>query len=269
MKRYSVASGFRAVADHRGLLRALTQREVEVRYRGTVLGLMWAVVYPLTMLAVYTFLFGVIFKARWPGTADLPDFVLMLYCGLVTYSIVSETLTRAPVAVLSQPNYVKKVVFPLELLPLSHLGAALVNAAIGFGLLVVFVLVQKHSLSPSGLTVPLVVAPLALLVAGLAWFLSAIGVFFRDIGQVINVVMTMLLSLSPVFYPVSAAPEFVQRLIYLNPLTYPIEEVRRVLVLGYWPQWDMWALYTVIAALIAASGLWVFQNTRAAFADVV
>lgn len=257
------------MADNHGLLRALTRREVEVRYRGTLLGVMWAVANPLTMLAIYTFLFGVIFKARWPGRADLPDFVLMLYCGLVTFTIFSETLTRAPMAVFSQPNYVKKVVFPLELLPLSHLGAALVNAGISFVLLVIFVLVQHHTVAITALAIPLIVAPMALTLAGLAWFLSAIGVFFRDIGQLINIAMTMLMTLSPVFYPVSAAPDLVQSVIYLNPLTYPIEEVRRVLIMGLWPDWWTWSAYTAASAVIAVAGLWVFQNTRPAFADVV
>ena len=266
---HTVGSGVRTLIGNHGLLRALTRREVEVRYRGTVLGVAWAILYPLTMLAVYTFLFGLVFKARWPGTSDLPDFVLMLYCGLITYNIVTETLTRAPLAISSQPNYVKKVVFPLELLPLSHLGAALVNAAIGFVLLVLFVVVQKQTLAPTSITVPLVLAPLVVMVAGAAWLLASLGVFFRDIGQIINLAMTMLMAFSPVFYPVSAAPEFIRRIIYLNPLTYPIEEVRRVLVLGQWPEWSAWLLYTAAAVVVALSGLWAFQNTRRAFADVV
>lgn len=269
MKRHALTSGVRSLVDNQGLLRALTRREVELRYRGTVLGMAWAILYPLTMLAVYTFLFGLVFSARWPGTSNLPDFVLMLYCGLITYGIVNETLTRAPSAISSQPNYVKKVVFPLELLPLSHLGAALVNATIGFALLVLFIIVKKHALEPTGITVPLVLAPLTLMIAGVAWSVAALGVFFRDIGQVMNVAMTMLMSFSPVFYPVSAAPVFVRRFMYLNPLTYPIEEVRRVLVLGYWPDWNAWLLYTGAAVVIALAGLWVFQNTRSAFADVV
>ena len=269
MKRHTVRSALRTVADNHGLLRALTRREVEVRYRGTMLGLLWAVAYPLTMLAIYTFLFGVIFKARWPDRPNLPDFVLMVYCGLVTYTIFSETLTRAPTAVFSQPNYVKKVVFPLELLPLSQLGVALVNAAISFAILLLFVLVQHQAIAPSAIALPLVIAPMILALAGLAWLVSAIGVFFRDIGQVINIAMTMLISLSPVFYPVSAAPEFVQSIIYLNPLTYPIEEIRRVLIVGVWPDWWTWSAYTAASILVALAGLWVFQNTRPAFADVV
>src|SRR5262245_5820706 len=190
MKQHSVASGLHAVTANRGLLRSLTMRDIEVRYRGTVLGLLWTLVYPLAMLAIYTFLFGIVFKARWPGVANLPDFILMLYCGLLTFNLTSETLTRAPAAVLSQPNYVKKVVFPLELLPLSQLGAALFNALVGFALLIVFVLIQKHDLALSGVTLPIILAPLAIMLSGCAWSLAALGVFFRDINQIIGILMT-------------------------------------------------------------------------------
>ena len=269
MKRHNVASGFRTVAANHGLLRSLTMRDIEVRYRGTVLGLLWAVIYPLTMLAIYTFLFGIVFKARWPGLADLPDFVLMLYCGLLTFNLASETISRAPTAVLSQPNYVKKVVFPLELLPLSQLGAALFNALVGFALLVVFLLIQKQALAVSGLALPIVLAPLAIMLAGVAWCLSALGVFFRDVSQIVGILMTILMVMSPVFYPVSAAPERVRTVMYLNPLTYPIEEVRGVLVLGVWPHLLPWMVYALISCLVAAAGLWLFQHTRSAFADVV
>lgn len=269
MKRHDVASGVRSIVANRGLLRSLTVREIEGRYRGTLLGTLWAVVYPLVMLAVYTFLFGVIFKARWPGLGELNDFVLMLYCGLIAHGVLSETVTRSSSAVVSQPGYVKKVVFPLELLPLSHLGVALFNAAIGFGLLVIFLLAQTRALSPTGLLTPVIIAPLLLMVAGFAWFLAAIGVFFRDIGQIINLVMTMMLSFSPVFYPVSSAPPAFQKVMYLNPLTYPIEELRTVLVLGGWPDWSMWAAYSAVSLTTAVAGLWVFQRTRSAFADVV
>ena len=224
MKHHSVGSGFRAVVANRGLLTSLTRRDIEVRHRGTVLGILWVVVLPLAMLAIYTFLFGIVFKARWPGRADLPDFILMLYCGLLTFNFVSETLTRAPAAVLSQPNYVKKVVFPLELLPLSQLASALFNAMVGFAVLVAFLLVEKRHFAASGLALPLVLAPLAVMMAGFAWFLAAVGVFFRDTSQIIGVFMSMLMVLSPVFYPVSAAPARIQKLIYLNPLTYPLRK---------------------------------------------
>jgi lipopolysaccharide transport system permease protein len=221
------------------------------------------------MLAVYAFVFGGIFNARWGNGGDMKDFTLMLYCGLIMHGLFSETLTRSPTAVLSNPSYVKKVVFPLELLPFSHLASALFNALVGLGLLCIFLLIQLHSIPVTALFVPLVLVPLLLLTSGLAWFLAAIGVFFRDVGQMIGVVMSVLLFLSPVFYPASSAPALAQKLIYLNPLTYPIEELRAVLIIGHQPDWSNWVAYVAVSVVVAIGGLWVFQLSRPAFADVI
>lgn len=269
MTRFSLASGIRSLYTNRSLLRSLVIRDIQTRYRGTILGFLWAVIYPLMMLAVYAFVFGGIFNARWGSGGDMKDFVLMLYCGLIMYGLFSETLTRSPTAVLSNPSYVKKVVFPLELLPFSHLASALFNALVGLGLLCIFLLIQLHSIPVTALFVPLVLVPLLLLTSGLAWFLAAIGVFFRDVGQMIGVAMSALLFLSPVFYPASSAPSLAQKLIYLNPLTYPIEELRAVLILGVQPDWLHWLAYFTVAILVAIAGLLIFQKTRPAFADVI
>lgn len=252
----------------RTLLWSLVVRDIQSRYRGTMLGFLWAVIFPLLMLAVYAFVFGGVFNARW-GTGGMEDFVLMLYCGLIVHSVFSETLSRSPSAILSNPSYVKKVVFPLELLPVSHLASAVFNALISLGLLGVLVLIQHQSIPLTASYVPLVLAPLLMLTVGLAWLLASIGVFFRDIGQLIGVIMSMLLFLSPVFYPASSAPLVAQKLIYLSPLTYPIEELRAVLILGTHPDWGHWFAYLAVSSIVAISGLWVFQMSRPAFADVI
>jgi lipopolysaccharide transport system permease protein len=197
----------------------------------------------------------------------MKDFVLMLYCGLIVHAIVSETLSRSPTAILSNPSYVKKVVFPLELLPISHLASALFNAAIGLLMLSVFVLIQHQVIPYTAVYVPLILLPLLLLTAGLAWLLAALGVFFRDIGQMIGVVMSVLMFLSPVFYPASAVPAVAQNL--LNPLTFPMEQLRAVLILGCQLDWLHWAVYFGVAMLVALSGMWIFQKARPAFADVI
>jgi lipopolysaccharide transport system permease protein len=269
MKRHDLSSGVRGVTGHLGLLRALIARDIEARYRGTALGLTWSILSPLMMLAVYTFLFGVVFRARWQGGGGMIDFILMLHCGLITYGLFSETLMRAPGAVVSQPNFVKKVVFPLELLPLSQLGAATFNAAVGLILLLIFLVVTGHGLPWTSVLVPALVLPFVMIVAGLAWLVAALGVFFRDIAHLINLFLTMMLSLSPVFYPVSATPAIVQPLMHVNPLTFPIEELRRVLLIGDVPSLAHWAIYWAMAVVTALLGLWVFQYTRSAFADVV
>jgi lipopolysaccharide transport system permease protein len=267
--RFSLTSGFRSLYANRGLLRALVIRDIQTRYRGTMLGFVWALVYPLMMLAVYAFVFGGVFNARWGSGGGIKDFVQMLYCGLIVHGVFSDTLSRSPTAVLANPNYVKKVVFPLELLPVSHLAAAVFNALIGLCLLCLFLLIQRHTLPVTALLAPLVFVPLLVLTAGLAWFLATIGVFFRDVGQMIGVIMSVLLFLSPVFYPASSVPALAQKLIYLNPLTYPIEELRAVLILDAQLDWLYWLAYTGVATLIAVAGLWVFQKTRPAFADVI
>lgn len=234
-----------------------------------MLGFVWALVYPLMMLAVYAFVFGGVFNVRWGGQGEMKDFVQMLYCGLIVHGLFSDTLTRAPTAVLSNPSYVKKVVFPLELLPAVHLASALFNTAIGLVLLSLFLLFWQHSVSATALLAPLILAPLVLMTAGFAWILAAFGVFFRDIAQIVGVVMTVLLFLSPVFYPVSSAPALAQNLIHLNPLTYPIEELRNVFILGLLPDWSSWGVFTLVSLAAVTIGLWVFQRARPAFADVV
>lgn len=269
MNKYSITSGIRSLYANRSLLCSIVIRDIETRYRGTMLGFLWVVLYPLMMLAVYAFVFGGVFNARWGSGGGMKDFVLMLYCGLIVHALFSETLTRSPAAVLSNPSYVKKVVFPLELLPISHLASAIFNALIGLGLLCIFLLIQYQSIPPTALYVPLVFIPLLLLTAGLAWFLAAIGVFFRDVGQMIGMAMSVLLFLSPVFYPASSAPALAQKLIYLNPLTYPIEELRAVLILGNQPDWSHWGAYFSVSIVVAIGGLWVFQKSRPAFADVI
>jgi lipopolysaccharide transport system permease protein len=221
------------------------------------------------MLSVYAFVFGGVFNSRWGGVGEMKDFVLMLYCGLITYGILSETLTRSPTAILANPGYVKKVLFPLELLPICQLASALLNAIIGLGMLSIFLLVLNHKIPITALFVPMVLFPLVVLTAGLAAFLAAVGVFFRDIGQIIGVLMSVLLFLGPIFYPASSAPALAQKLIYLNPLTFPIEELRAVLILGIPPNWVHWSIYLMISVLVAISGFWIFQKSRPAFADVI
>jgi lipopolysaccharide transport system permease protein len=232
-------------------------------------GFTWAIFYPLIMLSVYTFVFAGVFKARWGGSGNMKDFVLMMYCGLIVHAIVSETLSRSPSAILSNPSYVKKVVFPLELLPICHLASAMFNAVIGLALLCVFLLLQHLAIPYTAAYVPLVLMPLLLLTAGLAWLLAALGVFFRDIGQIIGVAMSVLFFLSPVFYPASAVPELAQQLLYLNPLTFPMEELRAVLIHGHQPDWWHWVVYFGVAIVVALLGMWLFQKTRPAFADVI
>lgn len=269
MKNFSVKFQLKTIYMHRDLLRSLVRREIEVKYRGSSLGKLWVLILPLMMLGVYTFVFGTVYGSRWGGSPDLSDFVPMLYCGLIVHSIFAETVGKSPSLITNNPNYVKKVIFPLEMLPLSSLVTSLFNAAVSFSLLLLLILLLKGGLHWTLLTTPLIVLPLALYAIGIAWLVAALGVFFRDIEQIIGVLMSMLLFLSPVFYSVDSAPRLARAMLKFNPLTYPIEEVRNVVLMGRLPSCQQWLLQMLFGFMVAWLGLYVFERLRPAFADVV
>ena len=257
--------------QHRSLIVQLTRRDVSGRYRGSLLGLAWSLLHPLLLLLVYSFVFSVVFKARWDGPAadSHAAFSLVLFAGLIVHGLFADVVNRAPRLILENVSYVKRVVFPLEILPWVALGSALFHFCISLAVLLAGQLLLTHSLSLTALALPLVVAPLVFVIIGCAWFLAAVGVYLRDIGQAIGLLTTVMLFLSPTFYPLSALPESARTLLYLNPLTFVIEQGRQVLLFGHWPHWGGLALYLVIGLLIAWGGFWWFQRTRRGFADVV
>lgn len=259
-----------ALHPHWGLFRQLLRREIGLRYRGSVLGLTWSFVLPLVMLAIYTYVFGVLFQLRWQPQAQEStlDFALTLFAGLIVFNFFAEVFTRAPGLVIAQPNYVKKVVFPLTLIPLVATVAALFHAAMGLGILVL-ALTLTGRWSWWVLALPLAWLPLCAFVAGLAWFLAALGVYVRDTAQVVGPAVSALLFLSPVFYPASALPEVVQQWLWLNPLSVPIEATRSLTLGAQAPDWGALCVYGVCALGIGWLGWWWFEKTRSGFADVL
>lgn len=252
----------------------MIKREVIGRYRGSFLGLLWAFVNPILMLAIYTFVFGVVFKVRLDSqNADLYDdkftFALLLFTGLILFNLFSECLSRAPGLILANVNYVKKVIFPLEILPLVSLGSALFHAGISFVVLLTFILLIDHPIHWTLICLPIIVLPLLLLIMGLSWILASIGVYVRDIGQFIGLILTMLLFMSPIFYPASALPESVRDYLFLNPLTFVIEQARAVTLYGQLPDWSGLVIYYMLASIVAWAGLMWFMRTRKGFADVL
>lgn len=265
----TVSGGFRNLLRHRRLLGTLIARDLRVKYRDTFIGFWWMLLHPLLMLSTYALVFGVIFGSRWQNKGTAGDFVLLLFCGLILYGLFSDTINRCTTAIRSQPNFVKKVVFPLEILPVVLLGSALFSALVNVAILLVLSLIVNFGIAPTAVFLPLVIMPMIILLAGLAWGIAALGVFFPDLGQIINFLTSLLLFLSPVFFPVSAAPKIVQPFLMLNPITFPIEEARNVVLLGQYPNWGGHAAYLLIACTVAFVGLWIFQRSRSAFADVV
>lgn len=255
---------------NRSLISQMTKREVIGRYRGSVMGLAWSFFNPVLMLAVYTFVFSEIFSARWVGVdTSKGGFAILLFVGMIVHGLFAECANRAPSLVMSNSNYVKKVVFPLEILPVITLGSALFHSCISLVVLVIAQLLITHTLFWTALLFPLILVPLILGTLGISWFLASLGVYLRDVGHVITVLTTVLLFLSPVLYPVAALPEVYRPWLQMNPLTYIIEESRSVLLFGNLPHWDSLGIAIAIGAVIAAMGFWFFQKTRKGFADVI
>ena len=247
----------------------MVKREIVGRYRGSFLGLLWSFFNPVLMLAVYTFVFSIVFQARWgQGSNDKYEFALVLFAGLIVFNLFSECISRSTGLILGNVNYVKKVIFPLEILPWVTLGSALFHAGISLGVLVIFQLLVA-SVPWTILLLPVVILPLLLLIMGVSWWLASIGVFIRDVGQFVGMLLTVLMFMSPIFYPVSALPESVRGWLFLNPLTFIIEQARDVVIWGKLPDWGGLALYTLVAIMAAWAGLFWFQKTRKGFADVL
>lgn len=255
---------------NRSLILALTKREVVGRYRGSFLGIFWSFFNPLFMLAVFTFVFSVVFKARWGGgSGSKTEFALVLFAGLIVFNLFAECINRAPGLILANVNYVKKVIFPLEILPWVALGSAMFHAIISLGVWLgayVFFFGLPHV---TALFLPLIFLPLALFIIGLSWILASLGVYLRDVSQFVGILTTVLMFLSPIFYPVTALPEAYRSFLLLNPLMPAIEQTRNVLFWGKFSDLGMLGGYFLVSSCIAWLGFAWFQKTRKGFADVL
>lgn len=272
MQRFSISPREMFASQWRNfsLAKTLIKREVVGRYRGSMLGLFWSFLNPVFMLVVYTFVFSVVFKARWnAGSDSKTEFALVLFAGLLVFNLFAECVNRAPALILSNSNYVKKVVFPLEILPGVAMGAAFFHTLVSLIVWMVFYLVFFGLPNLTALLFPIVLLPLLFFTMGVSWFLASLGVYLRDAGQFIGIITTALLFLSPIFYPITALPEAYQPYLLLNPLTLVIEQARGVLIWGQQPDGVLYGGYLVASVLIAWLGFAWFQKTRKGFADVL
>ncbi|WP_217426874.1 ABC transporter permease [Klebsiella oxytoca] len=257
---------------NKNLIYQMTRRDISGRYKGSVMGLFWSFINPIFMLAVYTIVFSVVFKAKWgAGAVNEPktQFAVILFVGMITHGFFAETLMRAPGLIIQHANYVKKVVFPLEILPVVTLLSVLFHSFISFCVLLIAFITFNGFLHWTIIFAPLVFLPLIILTLGLAWLLSSLGVYIRDIGQSIGIIMTVVMFLSPVFYPLSALPKSFQHIVLLNPLTFIIEQARTVIIWGGLPNFSGLAVYTLISVIIMVLSYIWFQKTRKGFADVI
>lgn len=255
---------------HRELLWELVKRDFIGRYKGSMLGVVWSLFNPLLMLAIYTFVFSVAFKAKWGGGEESKvAFAIVLFSGMIIHSFFAECLNRAPSLIISHPNYVKKVVFPLEILPWMTLLSALMHLLVSFGVLLVFCLLAGVAVHAGTLLIPIILIPLILMMLGLSWLFASLGVYLRDLSQVIGMVTTVALFLAPVFYPIEVLPEAYQALLTWNPITLPVIQLRDLMLWGKPIQWGAWTISLAVGAVVCQVGYWWFQKSRRGFADVI
>lgn len=272
MQTFSISplSFFQSMHRNGNLIQSLVVREVLGRYRGSALGILWSFFNPIFMLLVYTFFFSIVFKARWGGSNESKvEFALILFVGLIIFNLFSECVTRAPTIILTNANYVKKVIFPLEVLPIVNLGAACFHMGISFLVWLIFYFSIIGIPPVTILLFPVILLPLLLLILGFSWFLASLGVYLRDVSQVTGLAITALMFLSPIFYSLSSLPIKYQHLLFFNPLTYEIEAMRSALIGGVAPNWILFGIYLLVTSLVAFLGFAWFQKTRKGFADVI
>lgn len=266
----SLVEMFTCLWRHRELVKVSVKREILGRYRGSFLGLLWSFFNPLFMLAVFTFVFSVVLQARWgDGSESKTEFAMLLFAGLLVFNLFAETISRAPTLVVSNVNYVKKVVFPLEILPFVILLAGLFHAFISVVVWLIFYMIVFGWPHPTVFLFPIALLPFSFFLMGLSWALASLGVYLRDVSQMISLLITALMFLSPIFYPVTSFPETYRFILYLNPLTTVVEQTRDLLFWGKMPDLLTLIIYWGLALSIAWMGFVFFQKTRKGFSDVL
>jgi lipopolysaccharide transport system permease protein len=263
-------SPYRALMRHFALVMQMARRDVASRYRGSFMGLFWSFFNPLLMLAIYAFVFGVIFKSRWNAqTTNSYQYAVVLFAGLNINTLFSECANRATTLVAENASFVKRVVFPLETLTWSTLGSALFHLFVSTLVLLAISPVFMGGIPWTALLFPIVVACFLPFVAGTVWLLASLGAYLRDLRQVVGIATTALLFLAPILYPATLIPERYRFALYFNPLTIIAEAAQDVLIWGRLPRWDHLAGYVAIASLFAWFAFAWFEHTRRGFADVV
>lgn len=265
-------STLKGIWKGRDLLNQLVRRNIEGRYKGTMMGLIWMVATPLVMLVVYTFVFSVVFKARWAVTG-LGDskavFALILFCGMTVFNIFSESVNGSVGIVSGNPNYVKKVVFPLELLPVSAVLSACFFGLIWLGILFLGIVLFLHKICLTAVCLPLIFIPLVFSSCGISWFVASLGVFVRDLAHLVGIILLVLYFMTPIFYSVEMVPESIRSILLLNPLTSIVQSARQVLMYNQWPDWRMLGMVTILSMVIFQLGYFWFMKTKRGFADVL
>lgn len=252
------------------LLKQLVKKDIKQRYQGSILGILWTFIVPILMLVIYTFIFSEVFQAKWDiDTSDKYQFALVLFCGLCVFNMVGEVMNRSTVLIASNTNYVKKVIFPLEMLPVVITLSSLFTCLVSFVILIIAKLILYNNVSPTlYLIIPMFI-PLIILAVGLGLFISAVSVYLKDVGNAISVIVTVLMYMSPVFFPLSAVPESFRGVCEVNPMTYIIENFRNVVLYGEMINWEYYGISCLVALVFYFIGKGVFMRAKEGFADVL
>lgn len=254
--------------QNRSLYTRLVSRDVALRYKGSMLGVVWSMINPLALLAVFSFVFGVVMRARWSGNGSV-NFSLLIYSGLVLFILLSDVINKAPLLIIQNGNYVKKVVFPLEILPAVAVGSALVNLVLALLILLAGQLWFGGGVTWTWLLLPVVLVPFVMMNLGVVFFLSSLGVYLRDIAQLTGIIVMVLMYMSPILYPASMVPEEYRPWLSLNPLTIPVIALREITLYGQLPDWADLGVYALVSYAVLIAGFWWFQRTKNGFADVI
>ena len=254
----------RIVLENKYLFNQLVRRNIELKYKGSNLGLIWSIVRPLMMLCVYTFVFTFVFKARWGIDAEggRGAFALILFCGLAMFNIFSESVNSSSRLITANQNFVKKIIFPLEILPLAQVTSCIVLNGVWFLLLFIGTVAVLKTLSWTMLLLPLTLIPLALFTTGICLFISSLGVYLRDIPHLVSVVMQILFFMTPIFYPLTRVPEKYRWILQLNPLALIVEETRKIFLYGQTPNWLFIGICFAVGILTLQLGLIWFMKTK-------
>ena len=262
-------TGVLALVRHGALIQSFVRRDLQARYKGSTIGLFWSVIHPLIMLLLYTFVFSAILKVRVGVTEGTEHFAIYLFCGLLPWGAFSEGLSRSTGVILEHGNLIKRAIFPSEILPVYPVISGIVNELIGFGILLAALVVTSHRLSPVMLVLPVILLLQFMLTMGLAWLVAGTTVFIRDLGQVLGMVLTVWVFVTPIFYPPSLVPADLRALLMVNPMYAVVEAYRSLILMGRIPPWGSLAFLAAFAVVVFVVGYRAFRRMQPAFADVI
>tara|TARA_B110000858_G_scaffold107267_1_gene122684 strand:- start:11616 stop:12422 length:807 start_codon:yes stop_codon:yes gene_type:complete len=257
--------------QHFELFLMLLKQDIQKKYKGNFIGNYWIIITPLFMLSIYTFVFGYVFAVRWPGflSSNIFQFSLVLYCGLAFYNSFNEAISRAPNNIIENVNYVKKAVFPLEILTPILVSSSATNLIINIILIAIIKSVLISPITFNFLFILLILFSFLIMLLGLSWIFSAIGVYIRDLNHLVINSVTGLLFLSPIFYPMSSLPEWLRPFILFNPISIPVEEARKIIIYNEIPDFYILSIYSLSSLFMFATGYYFFSKTKKGFSDVI